>query len=71
MADIEKEVTLFLGAKDSLLLEWLNSIGESVIQTSEKITPEFITSNKISFLVSYGYRHILTKNILDYYLIEQ
>jgi len=27
--------------------------------------PEFIDSNSIGFLVSYGYRHILRKNILD------
>jgi methionyl-tRNA formyltransferase len=60
----EKNI-LFLGDKESPLLKWLKSIGESVIQTSEKITPEFIDSNSIGFLVSYGYRHILRKNILE------
>lgn len=56
---------LFLGDKESPLLEWLMNIGEPVIQTSEKITPEYISSNKIEFLISYGYRHILRKNVLE------
>lgn len=56
---------LFLGDTASPLLEWLNNHGESVIQTSEKITPEFIHSNCVRFLVSCGYRHILRKNILE------
>ena len=56
---------LFLGDKGSPLLEWLQSRGESVIQTSEKITPDFILSNSIELLVSYGYRHILRENILE------
>lgn len=60
----EKNI-LFLGDKESPLLEWLHSIGESVIQTYEKITPDFIDHNNIRFLVSYGYRHILRKNILE------
>ena len=55
---------LFLGDKESPIFDWLKSIEESVIQTSEKITPEFITSNKVDFLISYGYRHILRKNVL-------
>ena len=65
MINVTEEVILFLGSIDSPLFEWLQSNGESVIQISEKVTPEFITSNKISFLVSYGYRHILRKNILE------
>ena len=60
-----KKSILFLGDRESPLFEWLKSLGESVIQTSEKITPEFIDSNCIIFLVSYGYRHILRKNILE------
>ena len=56
---------LFLGDENSPLLEWLKSIGESVIQTSEKLTVEYIHDNNIGFLVSYGYRHILKKDILE------
>lgn len=56
---------LFLGDKKSPLLDWLNHIGESVVQTSEKITPAFINNNNIGFIISYGYTHILKKSILD------
>ncbi len=70
MADTSEKVILFLGLIDPLL-EWLKINGESVIQTSEKITPEFIASNGISFLISYGYRHILRKMSLSYCLTGQ
>lgn len=56
---------LFLGDKNSPLLRWLISTGESVIQTTETIEPSFIPNNKVIFLISYGYRHIIRKNILD------
>jgi methionyl-tRNA formyltransferase len=56
---------LFLGDKASPLLRWIESQGESVFQTTGKITPEYIISNDIELLVSYGYRHILRKNILE------
>ena len=60
----EKNI-LFLGDSDSLLLEWLKCLGEPVIQMSGKITPEFIHSNNIELIISYGYRHIIRKNILE------
>ena len=63
---IENKI-LFLGGKDSPILDWLINIGESVIQTSEKITPEFMYLHKINFIVSHGYLHILKKDILDLY----
>ncbi len=56
---------LFLGDKNSPLLRWLIGTGESVIQTTETIESSFIPNNQVSFLISYGYRHIIRKNILD------
>jgi methionyl-tRNA formyltransferase len=58
---------LFLGKEDSPILDWLFNIGESVIQTSEKITPEFLNLHKINFIISHGYLHIIKKDILDLY----
>lgn len=63
-SDITKYI-LFLGDEQSPLLEWLNNVEELVIQTSEKITPDFINTNNVCFLVSYGYRHILRENVLE------
>ena len=61
---VEKNI-LLLGGNESPLLEWLKGLGEPVIQTSDKITPEFIYSNSIELIISYGYRHIIKKNILE------
>jgi methionyl-tRNA formyltransferase len=56
---------LFLGPNDSSLLTWLQEQGENVFQTSEALTPQFVDDNAFTFLVSYGYRHILRRPILD------
>lgn len=56
---------LFLGPSDSPLIQYLKRIGEEVINTSEKIDLEFILKEKPEFLISYGYRHIIKKQILD------
>ncbi|MCB9989382.1 MAG: formyl transferase [Rhodospirillales bacterium] len=36
-----------------------------VMVTEEKISPEFLKDNKIDLGISYGYRHILKKDVLD------
>jgi len=56
---------LFLGPEDSPLYVWLQKLGENVIQTSDKVTTHFIEREKINFLLSFGYRHILRRDILD------
>ncbi len=56
---------LFLGPSDSPLIHWLRGKDEKITQTAEKISPEFILENDFSFLISYGYRYILGKNILN------
>jgi len=64
MKYIENKI-LFLGNDTSPVLKWLISVEGFVMQTSKKITTELIHSNNINFIVSYGYRHILGKDILD------
>ena len=64
MKYVENKI-LFLGNDTSPLLKWLISVEGFVMQTSEKITTELIRSNNINFIVSYGYQHILGKDILD------
>lgn len=65
MTNIAEKVILFLGPIESPIFKWLKNNGESIIQTSDKITPAFITFNKVSFLISHGYCHILGKDILE------
>jgi methionyl-tRNA formyltransferase len=60
-----EERILFLGPADSPTLVWLREQGERVVQTSEKITDDFINAGRFTFLICYGYRYILRKEILD------
>lgn len=53
---------LFLGNADSPLIPFIE-LTDKVVQTAEKITPEF--ARDFDFLISYGYRHILKKELLD------
>jgi methionyl-tRNA formyltransferase len=56
---------LFLGPPDSPVLEWLKKNDENVFSTEEKITKDFVINKSFNFLISYGYRFILKKEILD------
>lgn len=60
-----KDSILFLGPENSPLIFWLKECGEHVVQTSEIITPDFVDKVNASFLISYGYRHILKKEIIE------
>lgn len=64
MNNIEYRI-LFLGYSSSPALKWLRSVECFVMQTSEKISKELIHSNNINFIVSYGYRHLISKDILE------
>jgi methionyl-tRNA formyltransferase len=60
-----KNKILFLGQCDSPVFEWLQKNGENVSSTDAKITVSYILKNGFDFLISYGYRFILRKEILD------
>ncbi|MFX1570629.1 MAG: formyltransferase family protein [Promethearchaeota archaeon] len=45
------------------LIEFIESFGDEVIQTVDPLTDKIL--NEIDFIVSYGYRHIIKKPILD------
>jgi len=58
---------LFLGDKDSPLVSYLEQIGENVLSMTEKVTANFIDVHHPEFIISYGYRYIITQEILDRY----
>jgi methionyl-tRNA formyltransferase len=60
-----REKVLFLGPGDSPLVEWLRDHGEDVVQTDAKLSADALAEEGLTFLVSYGYRHILRRPILD------
>ncbi|MCP9446723.1 MAG: hypothetical protein NNA22_04020 [Nitrospira sp.] len=49
------------------MVEWLQSVGEEVVATMEPIDVAFIDAHSPDFIVSYGYRHIIKKDVLTRY----
>lgn len=60
-----KQKILFLGPSNSPVLSWLRENDENVHSTEKKITKDYIINHNFNFLISYGYRFILKKEILD------
>ncbi len=54
---------LFLGDEACPLIDWLRQT-ESVIDTARPIDSAFVIERDIGFIVSYGYRHILSAEVL-------
>lgn len=61
---MKREKVLFLGPPDSPLRAWLEAQGEVVVQTEERLSAEVVSAQGFTFLVSYGYRHILRPDVL-------
>lgn len=60
-----KDKVLFLGPEDSPIFTWLIKRNENVYSTIDKLTIDYIRENQFHFLISYGYRYVLKKEILD------
>ena len=58
---------LYLGPENLLVLNHLKKHEKSVIQVEDVIDEAFLKEHSFDFLISYGYRHILKKSILDYF----
>ena len=61
---------LLLGPKkepQKALIDYLISDGNSIAKYEEKINREYIDKCGYDFLISFGYRYIISKEILDYF----
>ena len=58
--------TLFLGYSDSPILQFLSK-ETNVTQTTEKISLQEINDINPDFIISYGYTHIIKKNVIEAY----
>lgn len=56
---------LLLGEKSNLLTDTLLSLGHSADIICDKITIE--TAKKYDFLISFGYRYIIKKDVIDFF----
>ncbi|MGE7695962.1 formyltransferase family protein [Lysinibacillus sp. NPDC094177] len=57
---------LYLGPYRESFLSKLQDANEEVYRTEEKISLEFIKLNKFDFVISFGYRHIVSQEIIEY-----
>ena len=57
---------LFVGPEAEPLLHWLRECEDCVLQTDQKINIDYLNNNEIHFIVSYGYRHKITQDVLDF-----
>ena len=56
---------LFLGPPDSPLIDFIKTCGDQIIQTMDVLDQGTVSAWGPEFMISYSYRHILKKNILD------
>ena len=57
---------LFLGGNMAKgLADWLEEQGEDVIYKEDKITMEEIKELSPDFIISYNYKYIISKEIID------
>ena len=59
---------LFLGPFNANIIEYLLSFGDSVSMRETPLAPDTTIITKTDFLISYRYRHILKKKILDQFI---
>lgn len=56
---------LFLGPDESPTSGYLSQFGEDVVATADPIDAQTIRERQPEFLVSHGYRHIITRDVLE------
>jgi methionyl-tRNA formyltransferase len=60
-----RERILYLGRGSSPLVRWLNDQNCFVRHETGRLSVDFVLEGEYTFLISYGYRHIVPKNILE------
>ena len=49
------------------LIEFLSNDGNSIVRCEEKMNKEHIAKYEYDFLISFGYRYLISKEILNYF----
>jgi len=58
-------IILFLGSLNNKLVDFLKQSGNEVHVSEEKITSETLKDLEVEWIISYGYRHIISKEVID------
>lgn len=61
---------LYLGPKRDNMIEYLQTSQDKVIHYEDEIDLNFCLRNNVDFIISYGYRHIIKKEVLDKYIYK-
>ena len=57
---------LLLSPYPENILNTIKIQGDSYIIFNKKINKNFIINNQINFIISYGYKHIISKEVINY-----
>ncbi|WP_409368018.1 formyltransferase family protein [Lysinibacillus sp. 38-6] len=57
---------LYLGPYREAFCKRIQENNDEVYRTDEKISLEYVRLNKFDIVISYGYRHIISKDIINY-----
>ena len=58
---------LLLGPSRDGIMEYLLSFGDEVLHSEDKIQPVKLMDDNFDFIISYGYRYIIPKNVVNHY----
>ena len=61
---------MLLGPERPDMIRFIESFGDEVVHTEDKITIHSLLSSQVEFIVSYGYRHIIKQEVLEKYLYK-
>lgn len=56
---------LYLGPKREGFISKLKIFGDNFVILENKLSADFVISNKIDLIISYGYRYIISKEIIN------
>ncbi len=56
---------LVVGYEEGRIIDHLRSMNYEVLTYSDKLSIDYLQSNGVEFIVSFGYRHIIKKEVLD------
>lgn len=57
---------LFLGPSDLRLIKWIKKQENEVVVKNDKFDINFLKKNHFDFIISYGYRYLIEKNIINF-----
>ena len=58
---------LYLGNENSKILDFLKKDNNEIIVSDNKINIDLLKIDNIDFIISFGYRHIISRHVVEYF----